>query len=541
MNRNRCPISSESAGAHKVVALVPDLNPAISTAEEGGVAYRYYSVMSADGRTPAGGVALQARLAGGFGIPQTADVMDDWPGREAGVSDADGIVRIGVPSTAVGGAGTTRTVEVLDAGQVVQSFDVRILAFRHEKVWRHSLEGSVGGKLGVVKAEPGGKLETEVKNHYSGANAYEQTIERTRALVGKAGLEASVGSFRLGSVKGGAKAGFGGYMNLEWSGKWRFAPDEVNGIRNMLKVYFAFGDIIFLGPLGSEFYGKLSDYWYGAGLQDQLMVASGGEVHLGGFYDGEAGFGIANMGNVNLRAGVELEGSVGGFLGYERNYLLGKIQEHTVLFGFESEMQNSIGATAAFANFNGDRLRGIGVGFHMGARNEMLGRVQTDWRTGRVKEASVRLENEVSSGGDIKLFGWKGIEAPLGGDENIKLSETYTLAFSEAQSFDKLAALGKLWDAVQPGSPSKPVMNNGGVDETSAALAETAEAWGSWTTYERSIQRTYKGEFTFPIGANTLAAALELDFSAQVERGAAMVLERNRPARPCGVLDAKRS
>ena len=409
---------------------------------------------------------------------------------------------------------------------MAQSFDVRVLPFKHEKVWGHSLDGSVAGKLGAVRLEPGGKLETEVKDFYTGTIAYDQTIERTRTLTGKAGVEASVGSLKLGSVKAGARVGAGVYMNLQWSGKWRFAPDEHNDVLNMQKVYFAFGDIIFLGPLGAEFYGKLSDYWYGAGLQDVLMVGSGGEVHVGGYFDGEAGFGIANVGNVNVRAGAELEGSLGGFLGYERTYTLGQIQEHTILFGFEGEIQGGIGATAAFGKFNGNRLRGLGGGLHLGVRNTMSARVQTDRNTGRVKAASVALNNEINSGSSIGLLGWKGVEALVGSDEKVKLSETYTLTFSGADSFGKVAALGKLWQAVQPGSVATPLVNNAGVDETTAALSGAAEESGSWTTYERSIHRSYQGEFTFPVGANTLAAALELDFTAQAERGAAMVMER---------------
>jgi hypothetical protein len=527
-------ITLRPLGAHKVIPLVPDLNPAISKVEEGGVAYRYYRVVSADGKTPAGKVTLQARLAGGANITQTGDVAENWPGREAGVSDADGIVRIRVPSSAVGSAATTRKVEVLDAEQVVQSFDVRIVSFKHEKVWGHILDSSVAGKLGTVRLEPGGMLETQIKDFYIGTTAKEQTIERTRSLTGKAGVSASVGSLKLGSVKVGAKKGAGGYMNLQWSGKWRFDQDEQNGILNWEKVYFAFGDIIFLGPLGAEFFGKLSDYFSGAGLQDSLMVGSGGEMHLGGYFDGEAGFGIGNIGNVNVRAGAELDGDVGGFLGYERSYSGGQIQEDIRVFGFESELQRGFGATAASTKFNGNRLRGLGGGLHWGSRNTLSARVRTDWNTKRVNASSVTIENEISSGGDIRFFGWKGVEAPVAGDEKVKLSETYTLNFSEANSFGKVAALGKLWDAVRPGSTTTPLINNRGVDETTAALAGAAEESGSWTTYERSIHRTYQGEFTFPIGANTLAADLELDFTAQAERGAAMVLERG--AAPGGRL-----
>lgn len=519
-------IALRPVGPHKVIALVPDLNPAISRVEEGGVAYRYYRVVSADGTTPVGGVVLQARLAGGADIPQAGDVVENWPGREAGVSEADGIVRVRLPSSAVGSAGTTRKVEVVDVGQVVQSFDVRIWPFQHEKVWGHSIDASVGGKLYGIRVEPGGKLGTHIRDFYKGGLAYNETIERTRTFVGKVGLEASVDSFKLGGVKAGAKAGFGGYMNLEWSGKWQFMPDESNGILNMQKAYFAFGDIIFLGPLGSEFYGDLTDYWYGSGLQDLLMVGSGGEVHLGGYFDGEAGFGVGKLGPVNLRVGGELEASIGGFLGYERNYVAGSVQEHTLLFGFEAGLQGGVSARAAFGKFNGDLLRGLGGRWRLGEQDTLSAKVKTDWNSGRVKAASLELDNEISNGGGIDLLGWKGVEAPISGDEKINVNETFTLSFVDSSSFGKVAALGKLWNAVRPGSTTKPLLNNGGVEESGAALAGAAEELGSWTTYERTVQRTYQGEFAFPIGANTLAAALELDFSATGERGAAMVVER---------------
>ena len=97
-----------------------------------------------------------------------------------------------------------------------------------------------------------------------------------------------------------------------------------------------------------------------------------------------------------------------------------------------------------------------------------------------------------------------------------------------------MAALGKLWNAARPGSGVSPLLENGGFDESAAALAGAAEQSGRWPTYERKVRRVYEGEFSFPVGVNTLAAALELDFTAQTERGAAMVVERG--AAPGGRL-----
>ncbi len=524
--RNLGVITLRPLGAHKVIPLVPDLNPTGSEVQEGGVAYRYYRVVSGDGKTPAGGVTLQARVAGGAAIIQTGDIADNWPGREAGVSDADGVVRIQIPSSAIGSAGTTRKVEVLDGGAVAQSFDVSILPFKYEKVWAHSLEASVAGKLGVVRLEPGVKLETEVTHLYLGSLATAETIERTRSLTGKVGPDLSVGSFKLGVLKAGPKLGFGGYMDLQFSGKWTFSPDESDGFSNMQKVYYAFGDIIFLGPLGAKFYGWFSDNWYGVSSQDLFIVGSGGVVHLGGYFDGEVEFGIGKIGKVNVGAGAKLDGNVGGYLGYERSYGSGQIQEHTVLFGLEAEVQGYIGATAALAKFNQNRLRGLGVGLNFGAKNRGGGRITTDGNSGRVKSASIELENEISSGGKIDFLGWKGVAAPVSGDEKLAITESYTLAFGDNNNFSQLAALGRLWNAARPGSDISPQLGNNGFDESCVALAGAAEQSGRWPTYERKIRRAYEGEFSFPVGANTLAAALQLNFTAQTERGAAMVVER---------------
>ena len=161
-------ITLSPLGARKVIPLVPDLNPAISKVEEGGVAYRYYRVVSADGKTPAGGVTLQARLAGGAAISQTGDIAENWPGREAGVSDADGIVRLRIPATALGGPGLSATLEVVDSGTVRQTFTARVVAREYEQVWKKKWHGVAGVDLGVVSAGLGFGHETLVTRRFGG-------------------------------------------------------------------------------------------------------------------------------------------------------------------------------------------------------------------------------------------------------------------------------------------------------------------------------------------------------------------------------------
>jgi len=529
--RNLGKITLRPLGAHKVIVLVPDINPVVSTVEEGGVAYRYYRVVSADGKTPAGGVQLQARLAdGGTEIPQSGDIAENWPGRAAGVSDADGFVRVGVPSSAVGSAYTTRRVEVLDVGRVVQSFDVRVTPFLHEKLWGHMLGGSVGGKIYGVKVEPGGKLETEILDYYKGANTINQTIERTRSFLVKAGVEVSTPSLELGSVKAGVKGGAGVYMNAQFSRKWSVPPDTEDGVINAKKSYFAFGDIICLGPGSAEVYGMISDAWYGQDFETQLMVGSGGELHVGGYVNGEAGTGIGTFGNQNVRVGAALETSIGGFLGYEDSYSGGVAGDYTGVFGFEGEAQGEIGATVAKKNYNKRALRGAGMEFSFGFAGSKTGKVQIDRGTKKVKATTVELQIEIARGRDLQLFGWRGVEGALGGDESVKLTEAYTLAFKDANGFDKLTSHGKLWcevnEASQPESTSSPLLTTTSLDTTGSSLADTANQLGDWLTYERSIKRCYKKEADFPIGLDLTGVGLKFNFGAEVKCGATMVLER---------------
>jgi hypothetical protein len=96
-----------ATGPYQIIPLAPDVNPATTTVEQGGAAYRYYLVQSSAGK-PQGGVAVSVQVVGGSPIPQAQDVSNYWPGQVAGTSDADGIMRIAIPSAALGALGQSR-------------------------------------------------------------------------------------------------------------------------------------------------------------------------------------------------------------------------------------------------------------------------------------------------------------------------------------------------------------------------------------------------------------------------------------------------
>ena len=127
-----------ATGPYQIIPLAPDVNPATTTVEQGGAAYRYYLVQNSAGQ-PQGGVAVSVQVAGGSPIPQAQDVSSNWPGQVAGTSDADGIVRIAIPSSALGAPGTIQTIQLSLSDQVQQTFKAQVCRSQYDQVWKQKL------------------------------------------------------------------------------------------------------------------------------------------------------------------------------------------------------------------------------------------------------------------------------------------------------------------------------------------------------------------------------------------------------------------
>src|SRR5579862_7515587 len=125
-----------STGQYTLLPLVPDVNPSITTVEEGGTAYRYYRIANSPSNHE-GGVSISVQILNGNAIVQTNDTSSYWPGRVAGVSDAkDGVVRVAVPASALGTAGTAQQVQVSVYSQVQQTFQAQVVAREYDQVWK---------------------------------------------------------------------------------------------------------------------------------------------------------------------------------------------------------------------------------------------------------------------------------------------------------------------------------------------------------------------------------------------------------------------
>jgi uncharacterized repeat protein (TIGR03803 family) len=118
-------ILTNAGGPISLIPLEPDVNPAITTVEQGGTAYRYYQVLGTFGvtnRIPLGSIPVSVQVQGNGAIVQTNDVSSYWPGQVAGISDPNGIVRVSIPATSLNTSGTIQTVQLSISNCFVETF-----------------------------------------------------------------------------------------------------------------------------------------------------------------------------------------------------------------------------------------------------------------------------------------------------------------------------------------------------------------------------------------------------------------------------------
>ncbi len=204
------------------MSLVPDVNPAVTEVEEGGTGYRYYLLAAADGKTPVTCASVSIRLSGGSTISQVENPSDDWAGRVAGVPDADGIVRLRIPSGVLTPVNTPRTIEVLVDGIVRTTFTAKRVPREYEHVWKHNTGEGVSGKIKIVRLGLEELYESTVRHQVIGGVVQGETIERRKETKFKAGVEAG-GGLKVGRiVNNGKKYGGGGYIAWNLGSEYSF-------------------------------------------------------------------------------------------------------------------------------------------------------------------------------------------------------------------------------------------------------------------------------------------------------------------------------
>ena len=325
-------------GPYRLTPMVPDVNPTTTTVEAGGTAYRYYRVLNSSG-SPAGGVAVSVQIAGGPVIAQTSDVSSYWPGQTAGLSDADGVVRISIPASSLGASGTVQTVQLSASGQVQQTFQAQVVPRQYDQVWTQKLSYGGSGGTGVINVGANVSPESTICHTIVGGTTTAESISRVNTTGIQVGPSAGVDvglSLKTTSLSfsggGGASAGAQLSGAVVARSTYTFAdPNSTDPGQNAIKLYLDLGNILASTP-GPQ----MAFYAYAQKTIEPLFLGSSlssveGEVQVGAGAQGQVGFAVT--GGSHFQVGVGGNGSVDGEAigGFEKTF--GASTESAVITG----------------------------------------------------------------------------------------------------------------------------------------------------------------------------------------------------------------
>ena len=392
-----------AGGSYRVIGLLPEVNPDVTQVEEGGVAYRYYKVVKSDGSTGAGGIQISLRL-GAADIPQS-DISDIWAGSVAGVSDADGVLRVSVPAVYL--TTTPRTVQLLQGGQVKGSFLAKRVPRKYDQVWKHKFGGGVSFKGAVVRAGVEAAYESEVRRHMLGAVVDSEEIARLRSVEGRAGLEVGSG-VHLGPVAVGAKIGAGGFIEGEASTTYDLPYGSTDPGVNAMKLYVVAGDPLsaFAGPAKGlvDYVRAIYEREYMVG---NLKEASGG-LTMGGYTEADVGvgFGLGQAGEAKIGASGSAE--VAAFSEYAIEYKDDGCPSPGQPVSHSIGMSGSAEASVNLGLYNPDPSRGgLGFQFFVGADGSYKSTVSKRSDLDYFHEVSVEQKCQLNYG--MFLEGFAGV------------------------------------------------------------------------------------------------------------------------------------
>ena len=513
------------AGPYRLVPLQPDVNPPTTRIEDGGVAYRYYRVLTANASAPAGQVTVSLLAAGGGTIPQGGDTSIYWAGYQAGISDDDGIVRLSIPSSAVGAPGLSATLQVAQAGTVATTFSAQVVPRTYYQVWKHKVGGGASGTIAAWKVGGTAALETELRHRWQGNAVFDETIEAKWEAQGRAGLEISTPGMKLGSLKAGAGAGAGGYLGVDIASRHRFLADTSDEVLNLYKVLVALGGPMVESDGPAHSLADLLSAYYGVDLLQSTLVGTSGEIHLGGYADGEALFEAGSFGNLNAKVGGEFDANLGGFVGYEDTKLPA---EHATVLGLEAELSGGAGGMLGYMKYNQSKLRGLGLQFAGTVGQTLTGRAVAPAGSLSPSRVEVEFRGSSESGIDLSLIGWKGLGGTLAPNLWVETSETLTYDLPASDSMDKLAVLGSAWQLLKTGFTGQSQLKPQHADDIVGGILDAPDADNNMLGYARTLYTATVWEMPLDAEVQAIAGGLGLSLDAKVERGAEGVLEQGQ-------------
>ena len=344
-------------GPSHLVALAPDVNPGTTTVEVGGTAYRYYLALNSANQ-PQGGVTVSAQVSGGNPIPQSGDVSAYWPGQTAGVSDADGVVRVSIPASDLGALGVAQTVELSVAGQVQQTFQAEVALRQYDQTWTQKLGGGVSvGDLLSVEADS--SAESEVRHTVQNGAVVGESISRTRQEKLEAGVGFDVGSsisVELSPSIGGAggasaSAGAGVSVGATLRSTFSFAPDTTDARENAMKLYVDLGNVL-SGLPGPQY----AFYQFVETALEPIFFGSNLRAIEG---DAQAGLYAAGALDLGFSSGQQVEVGIDGSASWDTDAIAG----YAATFGAWNETASVVGwAASAGANLSAQAQASLGSG-----------------------------------------------------------------------------------------------------------------------------------------------------------------------------------
>ena len=524
---------SAASGPLRLLRLDPDVNPSVSDVEDGGMAYRYYRIADSAGRT-AGGKAVQLRIRNGATIAQTDPRAHDWAGRLPGVSDADGLLRVAIPASAVGAQpGNQTTFEILLDGQVAATFTARLKAREYDQVWMHRVGGGVSGiKVAGLQAGASAAFESEVRRHIVGDQAMCESITRRREFEVKAGVEAGAGLTIVAGASAAAGAGFLAAADLHSA--FRFNPASTDGAENAMKLYVALGDT--MSAAATEF-GPF--VWIVREAVEPIFLRNnveslGGDLRLGGY--GEAGVTLGFDAGPEARLGAiaEFSAEISGLAGYEKRWGWGSPVEACtqeaaqVWFG---EFQAKGSADVLFGGRVGPDKKSMQLGvslFDFGGEYAFRGSLLTAPDSWAARRIEIEERAVLEAGIPLSSAPWSGYNPlPLQAEARREGTEKLGFDLPNEGMFARLSASAPLWNALRGFGPGTVLRS----DQPAALLASVLESSlndGARLDYERSVYAAMAKNLSLEAELDVFVAGLGVSLEGGIERGAEVVNERGQ-------------
>ena len=373
-------------GPYRLVPLVPDINPSVTTVEQGGTAYRYYVVMNSS-NTPQGGIIVSAQVVGGSAFVQTNDISDYWPGRIAGISDPmNGVLRISITNSVLNQNGAVQTVQLSISNVVQQSFQAQMLPRQYDQVWKQELGGGVGvGEL--LQAKVNTSSESDLTHTIANGSVISETISRIREDTIKAGVGVSLGSSLFAQFEAGAGISVGTTLTSEFE----FDPNTIDPGQNALKLYVDLGNVISGIPGPVQGFYDFVDSTIEPSLEGTNLKSVEGDVQAGVYSEGSLNLGIGFGKKTQVGVGIEagFSADADGIAGYEQTF--GNVSESATISGFQASASANISAFAGAKSSLSYSLLNAGLAVQQLSKNWSIQGQGAPYRLEQVNTISLDL------------------------------------------------------------------------------------------------------------------------------------------------------